>query len=301
MNQSPDRLAPAILFRLLSVVLFAGMNACIKLGEVHGAKLGELLFFRQAGAAVLVTAVIATGPGLSTIRTQRIGAHVRRAVVGLTGMVFVFSAIMTLPLAEATTLSFSTPIFATILGAIVLGEPTGWRRWAAVLTGFVGVVIVARPGGHDLPPIGIAYGLIAAVTTATVFILLRQIGRTERAQTTVWWFSVLSLVPLSIVYAMTAQAHDATGWAILAATGLFGGAAQLAMTASLRYGSVSLVVPMDYSSLLWATLLGWWLFGTLPGDTTWVGAPIIVASGLYIVWREHLRRRELTEAAMNDE
>ncbi|WP_318293474.1 DMT family transporter [Sphingomonas longa] len=301
MTQSPDRLAAAILFRLLSVVLFAGMNACIKLGEVHGAKLGELLFFRQAGAAVLVTAVIASGPGLASIRTQRIGAHIRRAVVGLTGMVFVFSAIMTLPLAEATTLSFSTPIFATILGAIVLGEPTGWRRWAAVLTGFVGVVIVARPGGHALPPIGIAYGLIAAVTTATVFILLRQIGRTERAQTTVWWFSVLSLVPLSIVYAMTAQAHDATGWAILAATGLFGGAAQLAMTASLRYGSVSLVVPMDYSSLLWATVLGWWLFGTLPGDTTWIGAPIIVASGLYIVWREHLRRREITEAAISPE
>ena len=301
MTQSPDRLAPAILFRLLSVVLFAGMNACIKLGEVHGARLGELLFFRQAGAAVLVTAVIATGPGLATIRTQRIGAHIRRAVVGLTGMVFVFSAIMTLPLAEATTLSFSTPIFATILGAIVLGEPTGWRRWAAVLTGFVGVIIVARPGGHALPPIGIAYGLIAAVTTATVLILLRQIGRTERAQTTVWWFSVLSLVPLSIVYAMTAQAHDATGWAILAATGLFGGAAQLAMTASLRYGSVSLVVPMDYSSLLWATVLGWWLFGTLPGDTTWIGAPIIVASGLYIVWREHLRRREITEAAISPE
>ncbi len=301
MTQSVDRLAPAILFRLLSVVLFAGMNACIKLGEVHGASLGELLFFRQAGAAVLVTAVIAAGPGLATIRTQRIGAHIRRAVVGLTGMVFVFSAIITLPLAEATTLSFSTPIFATILGAIVLGEPTGWRRWAAVLTGFVGVVIVARPGGHDLPPIGIAYGLVAAVTTATVFILLRQIGRTERAQTTVWWFSVLSLIPLSVVYAVTAQAHDATGWAILAATGLFGGAAQLAMTASLRYGSVSLVVPMDYSSLLWATLLGWWLFGTLPGDTTWIGAPIIVASGLYIVWREHVRRRETTETAISVE
>ncbi|KQR80940.1 DMT family transporter [Sphingomonas sp. Leaf343] len=301
MTQSVDRLAPAILFRLLSVVLFAGMNACIKLGEVHGASLGELLFFRQAGAAVLVTAVIAAGPGLATIRTQRIGAHIRRAVVGLTGMMFVFSAIITLPLAEATALSFSTPIFATILGAIVLGEPTGWRRWAAVLTGFVGVVIVARPGGHDLPPIGIAYGLVAAVTTATVFILLRQIGRTERAQTTVWWFSVLSLIPLSVVYAVTAQTHDATGWAILAATGLFGGAAQLAMTASLRYGSVSLVVPMDYSSLLWATLLGWWLFGTLPGDTTWIGAPIIVASGLYIVWREQVRRRETTETAISVE
>nr|WP_245739167.1 DMT family transporter [Sphingomonas rubra] len=293
-----DRLLPAIGLRLLSVVLFACMNAGIKLAEARGAAFGELLFFRQAGAAVLVTAVIAAGPGLATIRTARIGAHISRAVVGVTSMALTFAALLALPLAEATTIAFTTPIFATVLGALVLGEPTGARRWSAVALGFVGVLIVVQPGGHAIPARGAAYGIAAALLTSVVFILLRQIGRTERAQTTVWWFSVLSLVPLGIGYAFSAQGHAPATWALLVGIGLFGGAAQLAMTASLRRGAVSLVVPFDYSALLWATAFGWWLFGSLPGSSTWIGAPVIVASGLYIVWREHVRRREETRAAL---
>lgn len=296
-GMTDDRLLPAIGLRLLSVALFACMNAGIKLGQARGAAIGELLFFRQAGAAVLVTGVIAAGPGLATIRTRRIGAHVSRAAVGTVSMALTFAALLALPLAEATTINFSTPIFATVLGALVLGEPTGWRRWSAVAMGFVGVLIVVQPGGHAIPLAGAAYGLAAAVLTAVVFILLRQIGRTEAAQTTVWWFSVLSLLPLGAVYAFSAQQHDAATWAILVAVGLFGGAAQLAMTSSLRRGAVSLVVPFDYSALLWATLFGWWLFGSLPGASTWIGAPVIVASGLTIVWREHVRRREMTAVA----
>jgi drug/metabolite transporter (DMT)-like permease len=296
-----DRLLPAIGLRLLSVMLFACMNAAIKLGQARGSTIGELLFFRQAGAAVLVTAVIAAGPGLGTVRTARIGAHISRASVGVTSMALTFAALLALPLAEATTIGFTAPIFATVLGALVLGAATGWRRWAAVALGFAGVLIVVRPGGHPLPPVGVAYSVGAALLTAVVFILLRQIGRTERAQTTVWWFSVLSLVPLGIGYAFAARGHDGGTWAVLAAVGLFGGAAQLAMTASLRRGAVSLVVPFDYSALLWATAFGWWLFGTMPGETTWIGAPVIVASGLYIVGREHRRRLRETPAALSEE
>ena len=292
-----DRILPAIGLRLCSVGLFACMNACIKLGQAEGAAIGELLFFRQAGAAVLVTAVIAAGPGLASVRTQRIGAHVARATVGLVSMALTFAALLALPLAEATTIGFTTPIFATVLSALVLGEPTGWRRWAAVAAGFAGVLIVVQPGGHAIPLAGAAYGISAALLTAVVFILLRQIGRTERAQTTVWWFSVLSLAPLGIVYALSARTHGPAAWAILIAVGLFGGAAQLAMTASLRRGAVSLVVPFDYTALLWATLFGWWLFGTLPDAATWIGAPVIVASGLTIVWREHVRRIAATRVA----
>jgi drug/metabolite transporter (DMT)-like permease len=293
-----DRILPAIGLRLLSVALFACMNAGIKLGQARGAAIGELLFFRQAGAAVLVTGVIAAGPGLATIRTARIGAHISRAAVGVTSMALTFAALLALPLAEATTIGFTTPIFATVLGALLLGEPTGWRRWSAVALGFAGVLIVVRPGGHVIPVDGAAFGIAAALLTSVVFILLRQIGRTEKAQTTVWWFSVLSLVPLGIGYVFAARGHDPATWALLVSVGLFGGAAQLAMTASLRRGAVSLVVPFDYSALLWATAFGWWLFGTLPGRSTWLGAPVIVASGLAIVWREHVRRREETRAAL---
>jgi drug/metabolite transporter (DMT)-like permease len=296
-----DRLLPAIGLRLLSVALFAVMNAGIKLAESHGAVLGELLFFRQFGAALLVSTVIAAGPGLATVRTQRFGAHVGRAAVGLTSMAFLFSTLVLLPLPEATTMGFTTPIFATVLGALVLGEPTGWRRWAAVAAGFAGVVIVAQPGSGHIPPLGLATGLTSGFLTAVVMIQLRQIGRTEAAQTTVFWFSVLSCVPLGVVYAIEARAHPPLVWALLAVIGLAGGAAQLAMTASLRRGAVSLVVPMDYAALIWATAYGWFLFGVWPTPMTWVGAPVIIGSGLYIVWREHVRRRGETRAAISDE
>lgn len=291
-----DRILTAIGLRLLSVVLFGLMNVCIKLAGLWGAALPEILFWRQAMAAVVAAAIVGAGPGVASLRSQRFGAHVLRTAMGLTAMAFTFYTLTVLPLAEATTIGFSMPIFATVLGALLLKEPTGWRRWAAVAAGFAGVLIVTRPGaaGHAIPLLGAATGICAALGTATVSVLLRTIGRTEKPLTTVFWFSVLSLVPLGIAYAVSAQVHDPATWAVLIGVGLLGGAAQLAMTTSLTLGPVSTVVPMDYTALIWAALFGWLVFGLLPAPQTWIGAPVIIASGLYIVWREHVRRRAET-------
>ncbi|HEU4960522.1 MAG TPA: DMT family transporter [Sphingomonas sp.] len=289
---SPDRIATAVALRLASAACLATMNAFIKLAEAGGAHLTEILFFRQALGIPLVAAVIALGPGLATIRTQRFGAHLVRTIVGLTSMTCLFIAVMLLPLAESTTLAFTVPIFATVLGALVLKEPTGWHRWGAVLAGFAGVLIVAQPGSGHFPFWGAVAGISAAFLTAVVSILLRRIGRTEHPFTTVFWFAALSTVPLSIAYAFDHASHPALTWLWLLAVGVFGNCGQLALTASLKHGPVSIVVPMDYSSLVWATLYGWLLFAVLPAPATWIGAPVIIASGLYIVYREHrLRRR----------
>lgn len=298
MADTADRLLPAIGLRLSSVVFLASMTAAIKLAEVHGAHLAEILFFRQAGATILVTLVILRGPGLKSIATKRLGAHVSRTVIGLASMACLFTAVMMLPLAEATTLQFTVPIFATIFGALILGEPTGWHRWAAVLAGFGGVLIVTQPGSGHIPLWGAVAGLSAAMLTALVTILLRQIGRTESSTTTVFWFSLLSLVPLAPFYALDMVAHPPLVWGLLAAIGLLGGAGQIALTAALRLGPVSVVVPMDYSSILWATFYGWLFFGALPDKLTLLGAPVIITSGLYIVWREHVRRQRETIQAI---
>ena len=140
---SPDRVLPAIGFRLLSVIAFGTMSACIKLSEARGANLVELLFFRQFGSLPVVVGFVALGPGLATLKTQRLSAHAVRCAVGLSSMSLMFATLLLLPLAEATTLQFTVPIFATILGAVFLHEPTGRHRWAAVLLGFVGVLVVA--------------------------------------------------------------------------------------------------------------------------------------------------------------
>lgn len=289
-----DRVFKGLALRLFAIACLSTMSALIKLAETRGAGLVETMFHRQLWAVPLVTAWIAAGPGLGSIRTKRFGAHLSRTAVGLTGMVFTFGSVLLLPLAEATTLQFTVPIFATILGALVLREPTGWHRWGAVIIGFLGVLVVAQPGGGHFALYGAVVGLLAALFVAIVAILLRQIGRTESAGTTVFWFSALSVPPLGAIYVFQFKAHDPLTWAILVAIGLIGGVGQLAITAALRFAPVSVVVPMDYSGLVWATLYGWLLFGVLPTPYTWMGAPIIIASGLYIVYREQRLRRAVS-------
>ncbi len=294
-----DRSIAAMLLRLGSAFVFAAMGATIKVAEAGGAHLAEVLFFRQTFALLPVTLWIAAGPGLGTVRTQRMGAHMLRMAMGLTSMCFVFTTILLLPLAESTTMQFTLPIFATILGAVLLRESTGIHRWGAVAAGFAGVLIVTQPGGAaHMPLIGVATGLTGALLSASVSILLRQIGRTEGAATTVFWFSLLSVPVLAVPFALFATPHPAATWAWLILVGISGGCAQMLMTASLRLGPVSLVVPMDYTGLVWATVFGWVVFHTLPTAATLLGAPILIGSGLYIVWREHRLQRMKTQQAI---
>lgn len=285
-----DRIFLGLAMRLLAVLGLSTMGALVKLAQVRGAAFVETMFFRQLCAVPVAALWVALGPGLATLRTERIGAHITRTAVGVTGMVFTFGSIMLLPLAEATTLQFTVPIFATLLGALWLREKTGWHRWGAVALGFVGVLIVAQPGSGHFPLFGALVGLTASLFVAIIAVLLRQLGRTENTGTTVFWFSLLSCLPLGIGYLFVFSAHDPLTWALLAGAGIAGGIGQLGLTAALRYAPVSTVVAMDYSGLIWGTLYGWLFFAALPTPGTWIGAPIIAASGLYIVWREHRLR-----------
>ncbi|WP_414902962.1 DMT family transporter [Sphingomonas flavalba] len=295
-----DTRLAGIAARLFSILCLSIMLALVKLLAMRGVTLFESVFYRQALALPLVLGWIVAGPGLASVRTSRIGAHAWRTGLGMVGMVLNFATFILLPLAEATTILFSVPIFATILSALVLREPTGIHRWLAVVVGFAGVVIVAQPAGTHLSPLGIGVGLLASIAIAGVSITLRQIGRTEDATTTVFWFTILSTVPLAFALPFAGHAHDAVTWAMLLALGLTGGLAQFALTTSLKLAPVSVVLPMDYSNLLWSTLLGFLLFDTLPTMAMWLGAPLIIASGLYIVYRERIRRQENTAAAGAD-
>lgn len=291
-SPTPDRRLLAIGCRLLAAVLLTMMFALVKLVDARGVSLLESLFYRQALALPLVLGWLLAGPGLASVRTERFGAHLWRTLIGLGGMALNFLTFTLLPLAEATVLLFTTPIFATILSALLLGEQVGRHRWAAVLLGFAGVAVVVSPGSWAVPPLGVAVGLTAATVVSGVSITLRQIGRTESATTTVFWFTALSSGALALALPFAGRTHDPTTYALLVALGLTGGLAQFALTASLRLAPVSVVMPMDYSNLVWAALLGWLVFATVPSPTLWLGAPLIIVSGLWIVWREHVRRKD---------
>ncbi|MFL6786772.1 MAG: DMT family transporter [Sphingomicrobium sp.] len=280
-----------IALRLLTAFLLAIMFALVKLVSTRGVNVVESLFYRQCGSALCATGFVALGPGFASLRTQRAWAHVGRMALGVGAMGLNFLAFILLPLAEATTIGFSVPIFSVVLAAIILDEPTGKWRWSAVAAGFSGVLLIVQPGHGDVPLLGASIALVAALMTASVTIVIRRLGATERAATTVFWFAASSLVPLALAMLVFAKSHDFMTWTMLAGMALAGGLAQLTLTGALRLAPIALVMPMDYTSLLWALLLGSWIFGEIPTPWIWVGAPIIIASGLVIVWREHRLHR----------
>jgi drug/metabolite transporter (DMT)-like permease len=300
MTPPAERRMLAILLRLINALALTMTFAMVKLAAARGVTLFESVFYRQALAIPLVAGLVIAGPGLSSVKTQRPFAHIWRTVLGLVAMGLNFLTYRLLPIAEATVILFTVPIFATILSALFLKEHVGRHRWAAVVLGFVGVLIVVQPGGSTLPVHGVAVGLMASIVVSAVNITLRQIGRTEGAMTTVFWFTILLMVPLGLAMPLMGQTHDSYTFGILLALGLLGGLAQLTSTAALRLAPVSVVLPIDYSSLIWAALVGWLIFQAVPSPTLWLGAPLIIGSGLYIVLREQKLHREKTVTVIPD-
>lgn len=289
----PQNYLAGIGLRLLAMFSLSLMFVLVKYIDESGIHLLESLFWRQALVLPFLLFWIWRFAGLSSLRTQRTGSHARRMVMGLAGMACNFLAMIYLPMAEATTINLSVPIFAVILAALLLGEPTGWQRWSAVGAGFLGVVIVLNPtdliangfsGDHGL---GVIIALTGAILTASISIAVRDLGRTESASTIVFYFSIMSMLPLGLALPFVYTPHSAEQWWMLIGLGLSGAVVQMSLTGALRLAPVSVVLPMDYSALLWAIALGWFFFGTIPAEATWIGAPLIVASGLFIAWREH--------------
>lgn len=286
-----------IMLRLGAIVALGIMFALVKLAGDHGVHVVESLFWRQlAGLPVVVLWLWWSGK-LADIRTRRPGAHALRTGLGLCAMALNFLAMLMLPMAQATTISFATPIFATLLAALLLGEPTGRYRWGAIFLGFAGILVVIRPDGIAAPDPGLWVALAGASLTAGVLIQLRNMSRQESAGAIVFWFSLTSLVPLGIGMLFVARSHDAQSWSIVAGLALAGAVAQLLLTSAMRHASVAAVSTMDYTGIIWSVLFGMVIFGEPLDSGIWLGAPIVIAAGMIIIWRErHMSRQTINSA-----
>lgn len=278
------------------MTLFAGMMAALKYGAAHGVGAIELLFYRNLFAFPTILAWIGMSGGFAIVATRRPDLHATRSALGLGVMALTFLALSRLPLAEATVISFSAPLFATILSALMLGERVMWHRWTAIALGFVGVLIVVQPGHSALPIGGMLIGLAAAFGAALVVITLRQIGGTEHPVATVFWFNLACVVAMAIPMPFLLQDHPPVVWIALISGGLLGGVAQILMTTALRYAPVSALMPFDYLQIIWATMWGFLLFDVLPTPNSLVGAALIVAAGCYVIYRERKVRHIPTPA-----
>ena len=295
-----DRPLLGIALRLGSASCFSIMAVALKLASERGVTAPEMILYRNGFGLPLLIGWLLLGPGLGALRTRRPLAHLTRSGIGLVSMVLTFQALILLPLAEATTITFAAPVFATILSVFVLSERVGRYRWAAVALGFAGVLIVMQPGSDALPLVGVLVAVAAAIGQAGVAITLRQIGKSESIAAIVFWFTVATTVAGLAALPWFGQWHDGETWALLVASGMVGIAGQLMMTASLRHAPVAVVAPLDYVQILWATLFGWLVFAHVPVATTLAGAALVVTGGLLTAWREHHLRR-MTSAAVRDQ
>jgi len=281
-----ERRGLGIALRIGAMTLFAAMMAALKYGASHGVGAVELLFYRNLFAFPTILAWIFFSGGFAIVHSRRPQLHATRSALGLGVMALTFLALAKLPLAEATVISFSSPLFATILSALMLREKVMWHRWSAIALGFVGVMIVVQPGQSALPIDGMLIGLAAAFGAALVVITLRQIGGTEHPVATVFWFNLACIVATVIPMPFFFHDHPPAVWIALISGGLLGGVAQILMTSALRYAPVSVLMPFDYLQIIWATIWGFFLFDVLPTRNSMIGATLIVGAGCYVVYRE---------------
>lgn len=294
----------ALMLRLASALAFSILQVLVKQLGARGVWLPETLMWRQLVPAIMLFVWLASTGQLRRLATTRLEIHARRAAIGTAGMFLTLGVVLFLPLAEATVLTFTAPIFAVILSVALLGEHVGKWRVGAVLLGLLGVAIMANPRSAHFPLDGLAIGIGAAFSTALVSIQVRDLSRTEEPLTIVFWFSAMS-VPVLAALLLFAPAglhqtplhHDAITWAMIAGVGVVGLATQMLLTAALTYGRVASVIVMDYTQFGWALLWGWLIYAHLPPMSTWLGAPAIIGAGLIIIWREQVRATRLARGS----
>ncbi|WP_245986888.1 DMT family transporter [Azospirillum thermophilum] len=272
-----------------SVLLFSLMNVLVKL-LTETFPVVEVAFFRSLFALIPVGAMIAAQGGwVANLRTARPFAHLWRGMIGIASMSAMFWSFHLLPLGDAVALTFAAPLFLTALSVPLLGERVGIHRWSAVLVGFLGVLIMVRPSG-DVLQFGSLVALAAAAGQAAAMITVRQLSRTEPANTIVFYFTTATTVMLGLALPFAWSTPTAHEWLLLLATGLLGGGGQLLVTRAYSLAPAAVVAPLNYLSLLWAVLFGWLLWGDVPASNMAAGAVVVAASGLYILHRETRRR-----------
>ena len=271
------------LFMTAAALCFSVMNVFVRLATEQMAAL-EVAFFRNLFALLFMLPWLARA-GFGALRTTRIKLHLLRAFFALATMITWFSALALLPLGEAVALNFTVPLFATAGAALVLGEVVRARRWTATLVGFLGTLIILRPGFAEITP-AMALPVLAAVSMACATLTVKSLSRTESAATIVLYMT-LFLTPLSLIPALFVwQWPDLETLGYLIGLGGTGTLAHLLMTIAYGKADASAVISFDYTRLPFVAVIAFFLFGEVPDLWTWLGAAVIAASAIYIARRE---------------
>lgn len=273
---------------MLGTLMFAGMHAAIRHATQHLPPV-EVAFFRNLfGLFVVAPLLVRYGPRL--FHTQKLNLHILRAVLNVVSMLLFFVGLSMTPLARATALSFTAPLFTALLSALFLGEVFRWRRWTAIFAGFFGALVILRPGLQALDT-GSILVLASSLLWSFALIDIKVLGRTESTMTITAYVTVL-LIPMSFVPALIVWQMPALDmWVWLIFIGVIGTLGQLVVTEAVKLADMTVLMPFDFLKLVWAAFLGIIFFYEVPDLLTWVGAAIVFGSSFYIAWREAKLRK----------
>lgn len=283
-------LGPA--YKVASTLAFAGMLVGVKM-LAQRVPAGEVVFFRSFFALLPVLAMVTwQGELREGLKTSRPGGHLIRSVVGVTAMALWFSGVQRVSLADSLAITYAAPLLTVALAAVLLHETVRAHRWTAVGIGFIGVLIVLSPHLGDLGHLGkdgAAAGAVMCFASAFFMafaqIQVRSLTSTERIGAIVVYFSIGSAL-VALLSAPWWVMPDGRDLMLLIMTGIFGGIGQIFLTLSYRHADASVIAPLEYTSMLWAVVTGFWFFGEWPSTTVLVGSTVIIGSGIAIVLRE---------------
>lgn len=283
-----DKVGLGIACAVTGFIGIAVMDACAKLlGE--GYAISQIILARNGvGALVVFVFVALRGRGLWVLRTHRIGYLILRTAFSLAAGFLFFTGLRYLPLADAFAVAFTGPLFITALSMPLLGEHVGPRRWTAVMIGFAGVLVVIQPGMASFRPEALL-PLGAAFFYALAMLISRKMTRDMTTSAIMFWSSLGAALTALILMPSAWRTPPLADLALFISMGLVGTIGMTLITQGYRFAPASVIAPFDYSSLLWAVVLGWLIWNDVPGPRVWAGASILIASGLYILHRETRR------------
>lgn len=281
-----------ILFMCAGVLCLALGDAVSKwLGEDHSPL--QIVFFRTLVSLPLIALLAHFGGGLRTLKTRRPRVHLLRGLIYTGTMGFFVWGLTLLPLAEATAIAFVAPMFVTLLSVPLLGERIDRPVLIASLAGFVGVLIVVRPGGEAFQ-LGSLVMIAAAVCYALMMITARRYGSREHLWAMVFYMTLIPMLLTALTLPWVWQTPQPEHWPGFLLSGGLGVGATAFITLAFRHAPAAIAAPFDYTAMLWAVLLGWWFWGELPDIWVLVGSLLIIGSGLAIAYHERrtsLKRR----------
>jgi drug/metabolite transporter (DMT)-like permease len=274
--------------------IFTSTSAMIRLLSTQVESV-QTAFFRAIISVILLLPMIAAGR-VKPWRSKRIIGHFWRTAMGTGSMVLGFYAVSMLPLADATAIAFSQPLFSVVVAALVLGEKVRWRRWSATVIGFAGVLIMARPGEGSLQ-LGALVALANAAAVSISILLVRRLSDSETPLMILTQFAIFSTILLTVPAILVWRWPDLWGWVLAVGIAVSATVGQYFWVQAFKAGEMSAVAPFEYMRLPFAVFVGWLIWGEMPVIWTYVGASIVIGSALYIAHREHQLARERRRAA----